>query len=147
MSDRQTVHKLLIFAKFLKSLSQRVHLCLSRHHMHKTYVNMFRLFYGRVGVSVLCLCAKTCTLGTCTYLNIAYYHPSIPHAPSPSPASHFLCPLFMFCVFFFLTLLTLFVRFACQSALNIVALLLQFAATVMLGSHGQVGSRQGGKSG
>lgn len=48
----------------------------------------------------LCLCAKTCTLGTCTYLNIAYYHPSIPHAPSPSPASHFLSTLFMFCVFF-----------------------------------------------
>lgn len=54
----------------------------------------------------LCLCAKTCTLGTCTYLNIAYYHPSMPHAtplpPSCVPSScsvcffshsaHFVCP-------------------------------------------------------
>lgn len=55
-------------------------------------------------------------------------------------------PLHVLFVFLF-TLLTLFVRFPCQSALNIVALLLQFAATVMLVSHGQVGSRQAGISG
>lgn len=67
-------------------------------------------------------CAKTCT---CIYLNIACYHPYSTRL-FYMPSSHFLCPspLHVLLLFFF-TLLTLFVRFACQSALNIVALLLQ----------------------
>lgn len=91
---------------------------------------MFRRFYGRVGVYVfeamyICVnaCAKTCT---CIYLNIACYHPYSTRL-FYMPSSHFLCPSPLHVLFlcFFFTLLTLFVRFACQSALNIVALLLQ----------------------
>lgn len=116
---------------------------------------MFRRFYERVGVCMfeamyICVnaCAKTCT---CIYLNIACYHPYSTRL-FYMPSSHFLCPSplhVLFLCFFFHS-----AHFVCPFCLSVSVEYCCFAfaiaataATVMLGSHEQVGSRQGDSRG